>query len=63
MWLKRQENLTEKQPVLFDEIYTQQLEIGKARAYKEMLRELWHHADSASATTYFNDWYKRVTYT
>jgi len=63
VWLKSQENLTENQRVLFDEIYTQQLETGKAWAYKEMLRDLWHHADSASATTYFNDWYKRVIHT
>ena len=63
IWLKSQENLTENQRDLFDAIYTQQLETGKAWAYKEMLRDLWHHADSASATTYFNDWYKRVIHT
>jgi transposase len=28
-----------------------------------MLRDLWHHADSASATTYFQDWYRRVIHT
>ena len=63
LWLKSQENLTENQQVLFDNIYTQQLETGKAWAYKEMLRDLWHHADSESATMYFNDWYKRVIHT
>lgn len=63
VWLKSQENLTEKQRDLFDEIYHQQLETGKAWAYKEMLRDLWHHDDSTSATTYFKDWYKRVIHT
>lgn len=63
LWLKSQENLTEKQSVLFDELYKQQLDTGKAWAYKEMLRDLWHHADSESATTYFKDWYKRVIHT
>ena len=48
---------------LFNAIYTQQLETGKAWAYKEMLRDLWHHDDSASATTYFKDWYTRVIHT
>lgn len=63
VWLKSQENLTEKQRGLFEEIYNQQLETGKAWAYKEMLRDLWHHDDSTSATTYFKDWYKRVIHT
>ncbi|WP_261363298.1 transposase [Roseiconus lacunae] len=38
----------------------QQLKAGKAWAHKEMLRDLWRHAASASATTCINDWYKRV---
>ena len=63
VWLKSQENLTENQRDLFNAIYTQQLETGKAWAYKEMLRDLWHHDDSASATTYFKDWYTRVIHT
>lgn len=56
LWLKSQENLTANQRQRFDEIYTQQLDTGKAWAYKEMLRDLWHHDDSESATKYFNDW-------
>ena len=63
LWLKNQEHLTENQRDLFDKIYTQQLQTGKAWAYKEMLRDLWHHHDSAAATDYFNDWYKRVIHT
>ncbi|WP_436717197.1 ISL3 family transposase [Roseiconus lacunae] len=63
LWLKSQENLTANQRHLFDEIYMQQLQTGKASAYKEMLRDLWHHDDSVAATTFFNDWYKRVIHT
>ena len=28
-----------------------------------MLRDLWHHDDPLSATTYFKDWHKRVIHT
>jgi transposase len=44
-------------------IYSQELETGKAWAYKEMLGDLWHHDDAASATVFFKDWYKRVIHT
>ena len=63
LWIKSQENLTEKQQTLFEEIYTQQLQTGKAWAYKEMLRDLWHHATASEATAYFNDWYRSVIHT
>jgi transposase len=63
LWLKSQENLSEKQQGLFEEVYTQRLETGKAWAFKEMLRDLWHHDDALSATAYFKAWYKRVIHT
>lgn len=63
LWLQSQENLSEKQRDLFAEIFTLQLETGKAWAYKEMLRDLWNHPDAESATTYFKDWYRRVIHT
>jgi transposase len=63
LWLKSQENLTEEERVRFDDVYTQQLETGKAWAFKEMLRDLWHHSNPKDATKYFNDWYKRVIHT
>ena len=63
IWLKSQENLTEKQRALLEDVFTLQLETGKAWAYKEMLRDLWEHDDAASATTYFKDWYRRVIHT
>ena len=63
LWISSQENLSEQQRERFDAVYTQQLETGKAWAYKEMLRDLWHHEDATSATVYFRDWYKRVIHT
>jgi transposase len=63
LWLKSQENLTQSQRDRFEEIYNTQLETGKAWSYKEMLRDLWHSPDAASATVYFKDWYKRVIHT
>lgn len=63
IWITNQENLTEKQDALLNDVFTVKLETGKAWAYKEMLRELWDHADAASATAYFKDWYRRVIHT
>ena len=63
VWLKSQENLTEKQQAKLDDIFHLQLETGKAWSYKEMLRDLWEHSDAASATHYFKDWYRRVIHT
>ena len=63
IWLTSQENLSEKQRTQLDEVFTLKLETGKAWAYKEMLRDLWNHDDEASATAYFQDWYKRVIHT
>lgn len=60
LWLTGQENLTDAQRERFDAIYCEELETGKAWAYKEMLRDLWHHDNAASATAFFKDWYKRV---
>jgi transposase len=63
LWLTSQENLTEKQEALFDEVFTLRLETGKAWGYKELLRDLWDHDDAASATAFFKDWYRRVIHT
>ena len=63
IWLKSQENLTEKQRAKLDEIFHLQLETGKAWSYKEALRDLWEHDDAVSATHYFKDWYRRVIHT
>lgn len=63
LWLTSQENLTEKQEALFDEVFTLRLETGKAWGYKELLRDLWDHNDAASATAFFKDWYRRVIHT
>ncbi len=63
LWLTSQENLTNTQRERFDAVYRQELETGKAWAYKEMLRDVWHHPDAISATAFFKDWYKRVIHT
>ncbi|QDV61088.1 ISL3 family transposase [Crateriforma conspicua] len=63
LWLSGQENLTDAQRERFDRVYKQELETGKAWAYKEMLRDLWHHEDAGSATLFFQDWYRRVIHT
>ena len=63
LWIKSQENLTEKQQSRFDEVFTQQLLTGKAWAYKEMLRDLWNQETVQDATTYFKDWYRSVIHT
>ena len=63
IWLTAQGHLTQKQRVLLEDVFTLQLKTGKAWAYKEMLRDLWNHPDAAAATTYFNDWYRRVIHT
>ena len=63
IWLTSQENLTDKQRVLLEDVFHLRLETGKAWAYKELLRDLWNHDDAASATIYFNDWYRRVIHT
>ena len=63
IWIKSQENLSEKQQILLEDVITLQLQTGKAWGYKEMLRDLWHHDDAASATIYFNAWYRSVIHT
>ena len=63
VWLTSHENLSDKQQSLFDATFNLQLKTGKAWAFKEMLRDLWDQDSAATATTYFNDWYKRVIHT
>jgi len=63
VWLTSHENMSEKQQAQFDATYDLQLQTGKAWAYKEILRDLWSQDSSASATTFFSDWYKRVIHT
>jgi transposase len=63
LWLTSQENLNERQQERFEAVYQQELETGKAWAYKEMLRDLWHHDSESAATLYFNAWYRSVIHT
>lgn len=63
IWLTGQENLSEKQEAKLSEVFTLQLETGKAWSYKELLRDLWSHETAEEATAYFKDWYRRVIHT
>lgn len=63
LWLTSRENLTDDQQQRLESIYTEQLDTGKAWAYKEMLRDLWEHDTARSATRFFKDWYRRVIHT
>lgn len=63
LWLLNQENHSEKQRALFEEVYTVELATGKAWGYKEMLRDLWEHDNAADATSFFGHWYRRVIHT
>ncbi len=63
VWLTSQENLSEKQRGVFEATYDLQLQTGKAWAYKEILRDLWSQKSAGAATTYFQDWYRRVIHT
>ena len=63
LWITGQENLTDPQRQRFDQVFSRGLETGKAWGYKELLRDLWHHDDAASATVFFKDWYRRVIHT
>ena len=63
LWLKSQENLSEKQQSRFDVVYTHRLETGRAWAYKEMLRDLWNHDTASEATDFFKAWYRSVIHT
>lgn len=63
VWLTSQQNLSEKQRGVFEATYDLRLQTGKAWAYKEMLRDLWSQASASAATTYFQDWYRRVIHT
>jgi transposase len=55
LWLTGQENLSDSHRKRFDEAYTRQLETGKAWAYKEMLRDLWHHGKPEVTPHFFKD--------
>jgi len=63
VWLKSEENLTDKQQEMFDAAFRQSLNTGKAWGYKEHLRGLWENETAADATTFFKDWYRRVIHT
>ncbi len=63
IWLTGQENLTGKQEARLNDVFTVRLETGKARAYKETLRDLWAHDTADQAAAFFKDRYRSVIHT
>ena len=63
LWLKGQENLSEKQASQFAAVYSQQLDTSKAWGYKEILRDVWNHDTTEEATLFFKEWYRSVIHT
>jgi transposase len=55
--------LSDSQHKRFDEAYTRQLKTGKAWAYEEKIRDLWHHYKADAATHFLKDWHSRVIHT
>jgi transposase len=60
LWLKSQENLSEKQRQRFNEVFTLQLKTAKAWGLKELLRELWEQPTIEDAREFFGNWYRHV---
>jgi transposase len=63
LWLTGQERLTKRQRERLEKAYSELLETGEARAFKEWLRDLCAHSDAMSATEFFRNWYRRVIQT
>ena len=63
IWLKNVDNLSENQFEAFTKLSEEKLQTGKAWAYKEMLRDLWHHDTAKEAKAFFRFWYKKVIHT
>ena len=60
LWLKSQENLTEKQRHRFEDVFSLQLQTAKAWGLKELLRELWEQPNVEEARKFFAQWHRRV---
>ena len=57
LWLKNQQNLSEKKKQELESIFTLNLKTGRAWAIKETLRDLWHHHRVEQAREFFGGWY------
>lgn len=58
--LKNQENLTEKQAALFNQISTGNYEVSKAWKVREDFKAMFGQPDFAHATSLLDNWYKSI---
>ena len=57
IFLKRKENLTEKQKNIFKKLNIAGLEVGKAWQLKELFRNFWDYKYKKSANDFFERWF------
>jgi transposase len=62
IFLKNQENLTEKQKTTFAELTGKQLDVNRAWQRRELLKEFFECADEESARQFFKEWYFSATH-
>jgi transposase len=62
IFLKNQENLSEKQKTTCAELTEKQLDVNRAWQRRELLKEFWECTDEASARQLFKDWYFSATH-
>jgi transposase len=62
IFLKNEENLTEKQKTTFAELQEKQLDVNRAWQRRELLKEFWECSDEASARQLFKEWYFSATH-
>jgi transposase len=62
LFLKNQENFTEKEKERFQNLNLDQLAVGRAWNRRELLKELWNCEDEESAREFFKHWYFSATH-
>ena len=62
LWLKREDNFTEKNKKTFESLNIDQLAVGRAWNRKEVFRHLWDFKTIESAEKFFKKWYFSATH-
>jgi len=62
LFLKRQENLNEKEMERFNNLRLDTLKVGRAWSIKEMFSEFWAYSYQGSAEKFFNRWFWWATH-
>jgi transposase len=62
LFLKKPENLTDKEKARFAGLNINQLDVGRAWNRLELLREFWTSENEVSARQFFNQWYFSATH-